>query len=79
MAHSNGQAPLSPARKQPGPIRRFFNGWKRLEEAMDYSPYDYVSDRLRLLEARVIELESQFSRRAQPTAGVVVAAANKSA
>jgi hypothetical protein len=24
-----------------GPIRRFFNAWRRWEEFMDYSPYDY--------------------------------------
>ena len=79
MVHSNGQASQSPAPRQPGPIRRFFNGWKRLEEAMDYSPYDYVNDRLRSLETRIIELETQLSCRVQPMAGVAVVAGNQSA
>ena len=38
-------------------IRRFFNTWRRCEQAMDYTPYDYTLDRIRQLESRVLELE----------------------
>jgi hypothetical protein len=40
-----------------GPIRRFFNAWRRWEELMDYGPYDYTLDRIGQLEHRVLELE----------------------
>jgi len=40
-----------------GAIRRFFNAWRRWEQAMDYTPYDYTLDRIRQLESRVLELE----------------------
>jgi hypothetical protein len=40
-----------------GAIRRFLNAWRRWEQAMDYTPYDYTLDRLRQLESRVLELE----------------------
>jgi hypothetical protein len=40
-----------------GAIRRFFNAWRRWEELMDYSPYDYTLDRIGQLESRVLELE----------------------
>jgi hypothetical protein len=40
-----------------GAIRRFFNAWRRWEELMDHSPYDYTLDRIKQLESRVLELE----------------------
>jgi hypothetical protein len=40
-----------------GVIRRFFSAWRRWEEAMDYTPYDYTLDRIGQLERRVVELE----------------------
>jgi hypothetical protein len=41
-----------------GSIRRFFDGWKRLEKAMDYSAYDYTVDRIQAFEKRLLQLES---------------------
>ncbi|BCM24482.1 hypothetical protein [Methyloradius palustris] len=42
-----------------GAIRRIFNVIRRWEEMMDYSQYDYTLNRIRYLEGRVLELESQ--------------------
>lgn len=50
-------APASP----PGTLRRFFAGWRRFEEAMDYGPYDYANDRLRGLELRIEQLEQRLA------------------
>jgi hypothetical protein len=40
-----------------GAIRSFFNAWRRWEQRIDYTPYDYTLDRIRQLESRVLELE----------------------
>jgi hypothetical protein len=44
-----------------GALRRFFAGWRRLEAAMDYGPFDYTNDRLRGLEVRIEQLEQQLA------------------
>ena len=40
-----------------GKLRRLFAAWRRLEEAMDYGPFDYRNDRLRGLEVRIEQVE----------------------
>ena len=50
-------APTTPK----GSLRRFFAGWRRLEEALDYGPYDYTNDRLRALERRIEQLEQRLA------------------
>jgi hypothetical protein len=56
-------------------LRRFFAGWRRLEEAMDYGPYDYTNDRLRGLEMRIGQLEQRL---AESYSSVVPAASSTS-
>lgn len=46
-------------------VRRFFEGWKRLEKAMDYGAYDYALDRIGALELRVLQLEKASVATAQ--------------
>jgi hypothetical protein len=55
-AHPIAEA-FTRAPTRAGAIRRFFNTWRRWEELMDYSPYDYTLDRIGQLESRVLELE----------------------
>ena len=55
-AHSTAEKSTG-APTRIGAIRRFFNTWRRWEEAMDYTPYDYTLDRIRQLERRVLEME----------------------
>jgi hypothetical protein len=45
----------------PGTLRRFFAGWRRFEDAMDYNPYDYTNDRIRGLELRIEQLEQRLA------------------
>lgn len=40
-----------------GVIQRFFNAWRRWEERMDYSAFDYSLDRIGQLESRILALE----------------------
>jgi hypothetical protein len=42
-------------------LRRLLSGWRRLEEAMDYGPYDYTNDRLRAMEMRIEQLEQKLA------------------
>jgi NAD(P)-dependent dehydrogenase (short-subunit alcohol dehydrogenase family) len=46
-------------------VRSFFEGWKRFEEAMDYTVQDYALDRIRALELRVLQLENARSTTGQ--------------
>ncbi len=48
---------LKPVPPRYGPVRRILEGWKRLEESMDYGPYDYTLDRIQALEIRIAQLE----------------------
>ena len=41
-------------------VRRFLDGWRRFEDAMDYQPYDYTLDRIRALELRIEDLEQRL-------------------
>ena len=46
-------------------VRRFFQSWKRWEDAMDYSAQDYALDRIKALELRVLQLENASSATGQ--------------
>jgi hypothetical protein len=50
-----------------GILRQFFAGWRRLEEAMDYGPYDYTQERIRGLEMRIVQLEQRLAATSDTT------------
>ena len=72
---ANDRAPIPP---RGGLVRRFLDGWRRFEDAMDYQPYDYTLDRIRALELRIEDLEQRLRAVADgsstpPTAATLMA------
>jgi hypothetical protein len=51
---------LAESASSQGAFHRFFAGWRRLEAAMGYGPFDYTIDRLRGLEVRIDQLERRL-------------------
>ena len=48
----------SKAPTRAGSSRRFLDGWKQFEKAMDYGAYAYALDRIQALEKRLLQSES---------------------
>jgi hypothetical protein len=65
--HNGPPAPeIEQSSRQKGAVRRFLDGWRQLEQALDYGPYDYALDRVRALEVRVEQLKKLIPRASEP-------------